>query len=329
MILSLVLLIIFAAVVSLTIRRNGTFAQTRSDIIQSMQAWQSSGSLPRDFSWQEVDHHAYASVTGTSLVSGNYASPPIDQHRASWCGCCYLVATLQSIQDRIHVLIGKQISQNNIMYPWVRLDAQQTLSDYQRYKGPHTPQWNACQGGVPLSVMNAIKNGKCQLVFEHMTWTGFPGDAGTTVESDLKVKVADATRIVPTNRVKERILDAGSVVLGINAMLLKHVDEHGIVKDYHDSLISNHAVSVTGWTVRNGIECWIVRNSWGKERVPASMPDDLSCVTTDGNRCQVSWEAWKGDPINPGFVLVPTSHPPLNDDANSPWFEAVVEFQSQ
>ena len=275
-----------------------------------------------NFTWQKVESNEYRNVTGTSISSGCYTSLPINQHKSSWCGCCYMVSTLQMIQDRIHVKLGKK--NKTRMFPWVVFDLQSMLDHYQLYKAPYSRGWNACKGGIPLNLLNAIETQKCPLLFSpKKEWVGHPREIGKIEETNIKVSVKNSRRIVPTSDVEERILINGPVVLSISGELLKNIDENGFVNE-NRVMKANHAVCVVGWLYKKGKKYWIARNSWGEKEVPVSFPDDMSCVTTTENNCKVKMEKWVGDPQNPGFVYIPSDYILLNDDENSPWFETDV-----
>ena len=149
------------------------------------------------------------------------------------------------IQDRAHVRIGKKITDKH-MTPWIRIDMQEMLNSYQRYKGPHTLGWNACQGGLPLSVLHAIQEGGCPLVFSESEWLGYPNPEAPPKEANLNIRLSESTRIVPTSMVQNEILANGSVVLCVNASILKDVDKHGVAANVSTPKVANHAVCVVG-----------------------------------------------------------------------------------
>ena len=277
------------------------------------------------FTWQKVDSNKYNMLTGVSISPGCYTSIPIDQHKSSWCGCCYMVATMQMIQDRAHVKIGKL--NNTRMIPWIILDLQSMLDHYNLYKAPYTVGWNACKGGLPLHLLDAIETKKCPLIFsKHNEWVGHPKEIQSIKTTNIKISVRNSKRIIPTSAVEKTILDNGPVVLSISGELLKNIDKDGFV-DTTTVMKANHAVSVVGWLYKNDKKYWIARNSWGEKQVPVSFPPDLSCVTTTENNCNVKMEKWVGDPQNPGFVYIPSDYVLLNDDENSPWFETEIFFE--
>lgn len=212
----------------------------------------------------------------------------------------------------------------------------QTILDHFRMLDAQ-PGWNACHGGFPLHVFQCLQTGACPLVARHKdtAWLGHPRRVYQTPLGDFggQIHLERPRRLHPRD-VQTQILNHGPVVLEIAAQTLKTVDAHGVVTDLTPRS-SNHAVAVVGWTHRRGCDCWIVRNSWGKQRVPKKVPEDLTCVDHDGNACEVEWEKWSGDPQDPGFVLLPVAYPPLtpHEAKYSPWItvDVIVDnvFSSQ
>lgn len=178
--------------------------------------------------------------------------------------------------------------------------------------------WSACHGGFPLHVLECMASHTCPMIWapkRESTWLGFsqildyclaadPWD-GPEVHSPQRIDVS---------KVKHSILHEGPIVLEVNGDTLKSIDARGVVTDLTPRA-PNHAVCVVGW--KN--EFWIIRNSWGKRRVPTNIPADLNCVGPNRNECTVEWQKWSGDPQDPGFVLLPKSFPPLHNKNSPPW----------
>lgn len=275
---------------------------------------------PADFSWRAVR------ASDGAAPPGRYAAEAVDQHRASWCGCCYMVAAVQCVEDRLHVARARsaraapgrvRLSLQHVLDHFVELDAE--------------PGWNACHGGFPLHVFECMGRGACPLVEEgglrgRPVWRGHPRPVDRTpVDAAPRFRVANARR-VPPDEVTRELLDRGPIVLEVSAHTLKKVDGRGVATDLTPRA-ANHAVAVVGWRDVDGEPCWIVRNSWGASRVPRAVPRDVSCVSRDGNDCEVEWEPWSGDPTDPGFALLPCSYAPLRRaDGVSPWVAADVHL---
>jgi hypothetical protein len=130
--------------------------------------------------------------------------------------------------------------------------------------------------------------------------------------------VCEYGRIAPSE-VRRALVRDGPVVLEIDGEVLMTLDARGACVDLAPRP-ANHAVTVVGWRD----EHWVVRNSWGGERVPERLPPDLSCVGRGWNACVVEWRAWRGDPLDPGFALLPMRYAPLHETDPSPWIAARV-----
>lgn len=244
-----------------------------------------------DFTWQRARRSHFGRLQ-------SFATDVFDQHAVAWCGCCYVVAVVQCIEDRGHIFLGHR----------VRIDMQTMLNHaslaYSR---------NACLGGRSTDVVRCIMEETCPMVTRCSRWLGRPMRTTNTPLSDVPFRITDVNTRVRSEDVKGLIRRDGPVILLINSQTLKNVDAAGVVNDL-TFRAPNHAVTVVGW--KNG--AWIVRNSWGRRRVPAAVPDNLACVDGTGEECKVTWEHWVGDPLNPGFVYLPMAaaalHPP-----HTPW----------
>lgn len=290
-----------------------------------------SPTVPREWSWAHItrlDCDVFRAHTSARILPGNYASPVVNQHRSGWCGCCYLMAVVQMVQDRWNLKIGQMLPSDGVMHPFVELDAQRILDDYNRLRRKSDRSWNACQGGDPKRVIACLEGGACQL---HVSppkghvWHGHPRDVPFQ-KSQSAMRVGEF-RVIDNraDAVKRVILSKGPVVLGIDAQCLIHLSPEGVADDSSRNA-RNHAVSVIGWTTcrKTGKECWITRNSWGADRVPSNLPQDIQCVQTGSNRCAEVTSAWTGTSGFPGYVLVPVKY--IERDAagatdSSPWWD--------
>ena len=301
----------------------------------------------------------------TALAVGCYTTRVQNQHRASWCGACYLVAVLHMVQDRWHLRLGRHPDVAR-MLPWVELDAQRALDDYDAHRGAVHPQWNACQGGDPARVLACMREGACALRVareDGYAWWGHPrarppdghgarrdDDGARRDDDDDDVDDAQsagarvsAFSTVPNtpDAVQRAIYARGPVVLTLDAECLLAADARGVA-DASERRRRNHAVTVVGWRARvedaegRARPCYLVRNSWGTTTVPANLPEDIKCVRRGANACDEPTRPWVGIPEMPGYVYLPMEHvhgaaagAGLLDAGPSPWTECSVALAGE
>ena len=260
-----------------------------------------------NFSWRSVKNHRY-------VPPGKYAQDCFDQHHMSWCGACYLVAAVQCVEDRIHVEAGRKK-----MKPFKYLSMQTVMDHFQEFDAE--PGWNACHGGFSMHVFKCLVEQRCPVLFEtEREWRGHPTEP-TPTPSSQNVTLYDPRRL-NESEVKLCLYTEGPVVLEISAATLLSIDSTGTVTDvsYKEP---NHAVCVVGWKGDH----WIVRNSWGRERVPKNIPADLSCVSYEDNECDVEFVPWGGDPNDLGFCFLPMECKALHASSPSPWMCLSVQLK--
>lgn len=257
-----------------------------------------------------------------------YACDAFDQHAPSWCGACYLVAAATSVSDRAHIALARKHHAAGRCVRVPRLSLQTLLDHFHEWSAE--PGWNACHGGFPLSVLRCLEDGTCPMVWERgeearPEWWSFPRLLDRCPAANVSsFRVANARRVAP-DQVKRELRERGPLVLEVSAATVRRLDARGVAVDATPRE-PDHAVCVVGWqTTSDGVECWVVRNSWGRDRVPVDVPRDVGeCVSRGANACKVEWEPWRGMPDDPGCLLLPMHFAPLWARLPSPWIAADV-----
>lgn len=279
--------------------------------------------LPSHWDWRNIskkDAQTWRQMFGKPLATGCYTSRIFNQHMSKWCGCCYLIAVIQSIQDKLNVRTGQK-STDLEMKPFIELDMQIALDAYNMYKQKTNPEWNACHGGNPETVIQAIRCGHVPLIYVDADGFGWYGHARTvTLLTKSHVKLTDDPVVLKNidEEIQLNIMAHGSIVLGINSNSISEADEDGFVNSQIFGA-KNHAVCVVGWKTVMGKKHWIVRNSWGTHNAPAQKPQDTNCVKVNKNICQTKTVEWSGDKNSHGYVYIPFDYAPIKE-SHSSWF---------
>lgn len=309
--------------------RSSCADRRRLDRISARSAIVADASVPREWSWERVDDAdaaTYARAFGKKIALGCYTSPVFDQHVASWCGCCYLVAVVQMIQDRMHVALGLSDTES-VMFPCFQFNMQLALDTYNAHeRALRGDSWNACTGGMPSRVINAIRLNKCvlRLMADATVWMGHPCtiDVTNVTSENVEIEASETLQSHP-HYIQRRLFRYGPIVLGIDSLCLRDPELGARGGRVDGATVGNrdHAVTVVGWRVMGDALHWIVRNSWGVESVPSERPD-TACVGDGFNTCKVGTKPWTGDPKRRGYAYVPFDHPTLRGPP-APWYDAV------
>lgn len=234
-----------------------------------------------------------------------------DQHEAGWCAACYLVVVAQIVEDRWRLATKRKTGR----LPDRAVDMQALLNEYDAYaRAAEGPSWTACHSGYADDVVQCLVDGACRLTLlpAPAPWFGFV--TASTRRGDDAIPNSYEFYVVQPADVQREIRRRGTVGLYVDGNLIARTDDDGVVEDHPSLIDDNHCVSVVGWN-RQG---WILRNSWGTQLPP---PRQGRCLRYAGCAAHAERAAWKSLPEDPGFCVLPFSHPPLHlTGAISPWF---------
>ena len=216
--------------------------------------------LPETIDWRNKD-------------GNNYCSPVKNQHIPIYCGSCWAQATTSVLSDRINIVKGSLKRQ-------ISLSTQVVVN---------CQGGGSCHGGWPEEVFAFAKNqgipdDSCQQYTARDPRVGvctdmqvcqecksdfIPGPEETGRDEHCyarlnprKYYVKNFGYLQGASQMKKE-LQFGPIECGIGVTdTLYETYKGGIYQENSEQEI-NHSVSVVGYGVENGVEYWIIRNSWG------------------------------------------------------------------
>ncbi|MEW5312945.1 MAG: hypothetical protein WDW38_004543 [Sanguina aurantia] len=207
--------------------------------------------LPQEWDWRNIG------PSGT-----NFLSATRNQHIPVYCGSCWAHAASSSLADRSNILRGG-------VWPSASLSVQNIVD---------CAGAGSCDGGdeklafqyaathgIPPETCNVYtaRNGQCHS--KQQCFTCWPGGEGCVAIYDYKrLIVSEHGRVSGRSDMKAEIFRRGPIACSIEATAAMDAYTGGVYSEHRRDPQSNHVISVVGWGTEDGIEFWIVRNSWGE-----------------------------------------------------------------
>ena len=181
----------------------------------------------------------------------------------------------------------------------LEFDVQDAMDRYTAY----TATGNACKGGDPVAFLRWA-NGQMSTDKTPYRAVACQSDVTRNGPNFDSVSRLDFFSI---SQLKTRLATHGPILMGIDATVLTDKDFKGVVQRKQGRI--DHIVCVVGWIWHAGTDCWIVRNTWGRNKsaAQAQAPRNMSCLTT----CELAECAknltmyWEGLPNRKGYFYLP------------------------
>jgi cathepsin X len=210
----------------------------------------------------------------------NYCSISRNQHIPQYCGSCWAHGSVSALADRVKIARKGQGVDINPSVQHILNCADVGSCHGGSVTGPYS--WlskisKKTGTGISYETSNPYmacssesRSGFCG----HADWSctpeniaktcsTFPENGGTCTGLDKypNITISDYGSISGAEDMAKEIAERGPIACGIDAGPILQYDG-GIIKEKGDGV--DHVISVTGWGEEDGVEYWIVRNSWGE-----------------------------------------------------------------